>query len=271
MVKYYIEEGENIDFYNELNKSLNEPDIQLDNENYCLITNEKLTENFVELKCGHKFNYLPIYKDLINYKHKFMSMDHKNHLTYNQIRCPYCRNKQEGLLPYIEMAGVTLMHGINFVDEKQKYYYNGNNGYDRVINGIKYSYGECCYIPKTVKNPIENEKYCSNKIVTILNEDSKNYCYKHIEKVKLNYLKLKEKNDKKEAKNKLKVEKEKEKNALKIIKSTNLDENIVISSNNKCQEELKTGKNKGNLCLSKVYLNCLCKRHYNYNVKNNLK
>ena len=196
-----------------------------------------------------------------------MSLDHRNHLTYNEIRCPYCRNKQQGLLPEVEIPGVTLIHGINCIDEKRKYYHNGNYGYDRVIDGIKYSYGECCYVPKTIKNPVENEKYCTNKIVTILNDDNKNYCYKHINKVKLNFLKLKEKNDKQECKKKLKEEAVKAKLALKTSNNINMDENVVVSISDKCQEILKTGKNKGNACLSKVYLNCLCKRHYNYNNK----
>ena len=134
MVKYYIEDGENIDFYSELNKSLNEPDIELDNDNYCLITNEKLTENYVKLQCGHNFNYIPLYKDLLNYKHKFMNMDSRNVLTCRQIRCPYCRNKQEGLLPYYEINGVNKIHGINWIDEKKIYYNNYNYGYDRVID-----------------------------------------------------------------------------------------------------------------------------------------
>ena len=82
-MKYSIE-GE-IDFYAELNSLSNDVNIDKDagdsdanntcnaiNENnICLITGDKLTDHSVELKCGHKFNYIPLYNDIKNHKLKF--------------------------------------------------------------------------------------------------------------------------------------------------------------------------------------------------------
>ena len=70
MQKYNIEGS--IDFFSELNKLLNKENVKNENvkneENICLISNEELTDNFVKLNCGHSFNYLPLYKDLVNQK-----------------------------------------------------------------------------------------------------------------------------------------------------------------------------------------------------------
>ena len=49
-MNYIIEN--NIDFFSEIN-NLNNND---KNEDTCLITGEKLSENFITLNCKHKFN-----------------------------------------------------------------------------------------------------------------------------------------------------------------------------------------------------------------------
>ena len=72
MKKYIIEGG--IDFYSELYKSLdieeNINKIEADN-NICLISNLPLTDKYIKLNCGHKFNYIPLYHDIYNHKKKF--------------------------------------------------------------------------------------------------------------------------------------------------------------------------------------------------------
>jgi hypothetical protein len=151
-MKYSIE-GE-IDFYAELNSLSNDVNIVKDacnnddsnesddnnicnannannannaiNENYdtniCLITGDKLTDHYVELKCGHKFNYIPLYNDIKNHKLKFNSLESfaDGHLTMNQIRCPYCRSKQDKLLPYIENSGCSKIIGVNYLSDSSK-------------------------------------------------------------------------------------------------------------------------------------------------------
>ena len=52
-------------FYENLYKSLNEDD-DVNQDLKCLITYEDLDNNHIELDCGHKFNYKPIYLEVIS-------------------------------------------------------------------------------------------------------------------------------------------------------------------------------------------------------------
>ena len=119
MTKIYNIEG-GINFFDELYKSL---DIKEnthkcdDDNNRCLITNEILTANFFQMVCGHKFNYTALYNDLLNHKKKFNSMESSaGHLKMNEIRCPYCRKKHTGVLPYYEELNLAKVCGVNHVD-----------------------------------------------------------------------------------------------------------------------------------------------------------
>jgi valyl-tRNA synthetase len=63
----------------------------------CLISGEPLTET-VELTCGHKFNYEPLFKEVFNQK---LNPNFKNdvlRLKVNEFKCPYCRKVQPTLL-----------------------------------------------------------------------------------------------------------------------------------------------------------------------------
>ena len=65
----YEIEGE-IDFFKELKQLSSAPDISLsltidDNIARCLITDEKLRKDHVALKCGHRFNYVPLFKEVL--------------------------------------------------------------------------------------------------------------------------------------------------------------------------------------------------------------
>ena len=105
-MNYIIEE--NINFYDLLNEEDEiddeEKDDGKDENNICLISNEKLTEHFVTMECGHKFNYIPLYKDLFNHKYILNYMEnYRNRLLCNEIRCPYCRKKSSELLPFYDL------------------------------------------------------------------------------------------------------------------------------------------------------------------------
>ena len=120
MPKNYKIEG-NIDFFAELYKSLDTDD-NMDDENTCLITNEPLIDNFVKLDCGHKFNYVALYNDIKNHKQKFNTLEGKNtQLKSDEIRCPYCRFKQNSVLPYHEELGLDKIHGVNYIDPNKNY------------------------------------------------------------------------------------------------------------------------------------------------------
>jgi len=95
-------------FYCLLNKSLNTNDII--EEDICLISHEPLNKYHVTLECGHKFNYLDIFNEV--YKQKKQPSQHENQkLGLAQIKCPYCRNIQNTLLP--PKLGYELIPHIN--------------------------------------------------------------------------------------------------------------------------------------------------------------
>lgn len=109
-----LKNEQDFNFFIELHKSLNDTDICV-NENVCLITHEPLEENHIKLRCGHKFNYDAIYIDVYNHKKKF-NLQEMVKLKTHQIRCPYCRNIQNEILPHYE--GKDCCYGVNTLNNK---------------------------------------------------------------------------------------------------------------------------------------------------------
>ena len=115
IMNYKVEN--NLDFYAELNEALiTKPDIsnieQNSMDNICLITHEPLINNHIILTCKHKFNYIPLYWEVVNQKSStYLEI---THLLVNQIKCPYCRTITNKLLPYIEYSGISLRRGVNY-------------------------------------------------------------------------------------------------------------------------------------------------------------
>ena len=248
MIKYEIEG--NIDFYKELNE-INNNEMNAVNDNICLITNEPLGEYYVTLKCKHSFNYVPIYNDIYYSKFKINSgsVVLGNYPT-NKIKCPYCRNIQSQLLPYHEELNLPMIYGIN----TDNYLYNVvKNRYNKFVYASTLSYvqGVCCFITK----PENDNNICKNTNVILHGETKKTYCYEHICIVKKEYNEH-IKNMKKQA-NKLKKQQEKEMKKQEQ-KEQGTSETVTI---NKCQQILKTGKNKGKVCGCNVYLLDKCKKH----------
>jgi hypothetical protein len=265
MTKYFIEE--NINFYEELYKSLDKED--KNDDSVCLISNQPLTENYVTMCCGHKFNYQPLFYDILNHKKKFNSME-RHHLRSSDIRCPYCRNVQKKLLPYIE--GYPKVHGVNFYDVT-----TSKSQHTCKISSVKlanegYIVGDCCYDTSKISENGEPVK-CTNNMVKMFT-NNKFYCPLHkclmLKKImQENKLKLKE--EKKKAKEEEKMKKMEEKMKLMSEKkkaklspiTIDLNENIVVTSETTgCSQILKTGINKGSCCNCKVFQDGLCKRHY---------
>jgi hypothetical protein len=74
------------------------------------------------MDCGHKFNYLPLFNDILNHKKKFNNMESRSGTLHsNEIRCPYCRNKQTGVLPYYEDLSLLKINGVNHYDPNIDY------------------------------------------------------------------------------------------------------------------------------------------------------
>lgn len=81
-------------------------------ESYCLISREKLTDTCVKLVCNHSFNYQPLFNEVKKQKLGKRSTEIIR-LQNNQIKCPYCRNVQDKVLPYLPILNVEKIIGIN--------------------------------------------------------------------------------------------------------------------------------------------------------------
>jgi hypothetical protein len=225
MTHYNVEH--NIHFYDELQKALQDnTNVTSDAIECCLISGEPLTHKHVQMTCGHKFNYIPLYYDLVNHKKKFNKLEGmKSKCKINEIRCPYCRHTQRVLLPYYEELHLNKEFGVNvpeigYIDSK-----------DRMIF--------CCSFQ------LEDRSICSQPKSTQINVkfnsgytnfgDSNYYCKDHKQCM-------------------ISVYRKQRKEALKM--QYQIDTEL-------CQEILTAGPNKGKLCCTKVYKHKLCKRHYN--------
>ena len=257
MVKYNIEGG--LDFYAELYKSLDIEECEHkteEDENKCLITNQQLTDKHIIMDCGHKFNYIPLYNDIVNHKKKFNLMEGlHSKLNINEIRCPYCRKKQNHLLPYYEEFGLEKVNGVNFYDQNLKPL---QSNYTYISHKCEYQYPNPTYdISKPESDT--NSKYLNyqscghyngtkilvynktNSSEPITYGDTKYYCYTH-KKEMIKQYKLQQKEKEKEEKKQLKIlEKEtkllekqtakakekEEKQKVKALKKTFLPEKVL--------------------------------------------
>lgn len=308
MMKYNIEGG--IDFYEELYKSL---DVDEDNnkteddKNLCLITNKPLCDKFVKMECEHKFNYIPLYLDIKNHKQKYNSMESSStKLNIDEIRCPYCRKRQQGVLPYYEELGLEKIIGVNWFDInsnnqyspfKKCEYLTPNPTFDPSGNNIvetdDYNNGNCKFYKCNQVGFKIGHTYNGISLGVENYGDNKNYCWTHKKIVIKQYkkaisdkVKIDAKNAKLLAKEEAKQKKKEQKEQNKNNKNKNNKENIVLGSavildmsgniidmsgNNViegCVEILKNGVNKGTACGCKLYQDNMCKRHYSIKNKN---
>lgn len=295
---YNIEGG--INFYDELYKSLDDEEEISENENICLISNLPLVDFHFEMQCGHKFNYMPLFLDIKNHKQKFNNLEGSlSKLGHNQIRCPYCREKHLGTLPYHEELGLSKIHGVNFIDHDFKssnpYSYNikceflvPNPDFNENDNNTDHGGNDKCLKCKhygTQLNLYGDDKYycCSHKklvikiykkdVATKLNEVKKQEKIKKTEELK----KLREETKqqatlaKQQTKQQEKLAKQQEKQQKKLAKQKPM-ENAVMgpividlteTSTEGCVAILRTGQKKGEQCGCKIEKEALCNRHYN--------
>jgi len=218
----------------------------IDENNLCMITNLPLTLNSVILpKCKHKFNYLPLLKELLRQKNINSSEINKNHHYFNYYnsnnsvpngftKCPYCRTLNQGCLPYIEEL------------------YN-------------HKYNDVNYPPYKAFN----QYFCKHLMVTGKRKGQE--CGKLAYEVDKDVFTCK-------------VHKPKPKSikkSTKLIKSINISvENVIISTdnnnqtennNNTCKIILKSGNRSGLECGSKLSKDSsMCLRHTNLSNKNKI-
>lgn len=196
-------------FYNELFKCLCDDTDISENEDSCLISMNPLQEDHVTLHCKHKFNYNEIYQEVIKQKHNANPLDTQR-LFKNQIKCPYCRNIQNEILPPNSNFSNVL-----YVNTPIKYCMHPYN---------------CEYTFKSGKNKgILCNKPCFST-----------YCKNHDKIIKNQNNKLLEKS----------------------LGNTTNNKNVKL-----CKAEIKTGKNKGNVCNKVAKFDGYCGKHKNMCIK----
>jgi hypothetical protein len=87
-----------INFNQKLMESLCEDSDDNNDDNCCLISGDTLETNHITLNCKHTFNYQQIFQEIKHQKKNNQLETTK--LKTKQIKCPYCREVQDGLLPW---------------------------------------------------------------------------------------------------------------------------------------------------------------------------
>ena len=106
-MNYFIEGGG--DFHSELMEAICKECNK--KEELCLITSLPLQTNFITLSCNHNFNYESILEEVTKQK-KTTSLLETQKLAKYQIKCPYCRSVQNGVLPYNQ--NFSKIKGVNW-------------------------------------------------------------------------------------------------------------------------------------------------------------
>jgi hypothetical protein len=232
---YKIED--NLSFFEELEKE----DIN-SSENICYISNLPLEENHITLKCGHKFNSYYIFNEFFNKRfERFMYIQPK--LLTIKLKCPYCRNIQNEVIPYHETKGVSKIYGINDIDcENYKQLWR------------------CKYIKRT-------KQCCESHCTMPFKETGIYYCENHYNSIQKKFIK----ENSKQKKIKVSVKKNKKVNTTEEIKSEEIKseeskteesktENIILCEPVKCSFKDKRK------CPNKLFKEELCKKHFHLKI-----
>lgn len=83
--------------FTELLKSLTNDNAN-NQESLCLISGDKLEQDYITLQCKHSFNYEALFNEIKAQKCSYNYLETQK-LSRNQIKCPYCRSIQMGLIP----------------------------------------------------------------------------------------------------------------------------------------------------------------------------
>ena len=151
---------QNDDFFKMLELEMNKEESYDDN---CLITNEPLEKSHIKLTCTHSFNYKPLLNEVCKQKinlirgKKYSNNLEIQKLTKYQMKCPYCRTIQNGILPYLASCKKTP-----FVNWPEKYSLKLN---------------KCPYVFKSGKR---KNQMCSAKCN--LKHNNNYYCKRHFKK-----------------------------------------------------------------------------------------
>ena len=154
---------EDIDFSKLLNQMINDiPDKETSLERECLISLLPLNDTAIKLICGHEFNYVPLFNEIIHQKRATSSYSTVK-LKPHQIQCPYCRHIQNFILPYkpynINEKKIRQVYGVNhpakwaMLPDKCCYKFKSGKRKNGLCN--KPSYGDFC------KTHFKHNKECA--------------------------------------------------------------------------------------------------------------
>ena len=146
----------------------------------CMITQSPLNIDYVTLECGHKFNYDAIFNDIYNHKKRFHELE-TSRLKGTQIRCPYCRNIQNCLLPC--PSGKKMICGVNVsvnIPQEQVIHMRTPSMY--WLNYRQFARGYCCHGVDNIAGLATSctEVSCSDTMVIYNDVDERVYCKTHL-------------------------------------------------------------------------------------------
>jgi len=141
--------------------------------NICLISKQPLDSTKISLMCGHAFNYLPLYREILTQKTEHNILNTVKLKPY-QIQCPYCRNIQNMVLPHKSYDTVDKIYGVNAPKRWEmlldkciytfKYGKNKNNKCGKPCNQ-EYCLSHFNYLQKK-KQKLETTTLQTNTIIT---------------------------------------------------------------------------------------------------------
>lgn len=123
----------------------------------CLITKEKLQDNFITLDCGHRFNYVALYHELLKQKTNPNLLEIVT-IKINETKCPYCRQITPKILPFIDISGVKVIKGVTSpktfamkLNDCEWIFLNGKKkGTQCKCSAIKTNTGTYCKLHETI-------------------------------------------------------------------------------------------------------------------------
>lgn len=155
-------------------------DIEIDNisnyneNNICLISHDRLQHNYIVLDCGHKFNYEPLYNEML-YQQTKKILDNKS-IKFNQIKCPYCRCITNNNLPFFKYYNLKKINSLN---NYNKYSILNKDISNNISNNNNQIINKCNYINKSEK--------CNNIGCIENNDINICRCNKHNQYTKADY------------------------------------------------------------------------------------
>ena len=247
----------------------------------CLISGYTLEENHIKLECNHKFNYKHIYNEVHKQKTEPWHSE-VNKVRNNQLKCPYCRNIQNGILPYRD--NFPKIRYVNWPPSlmmlPNKCIYTFSSGKRKGMSCLKKCNGKYCLshtriMERREKKKLEKEQKKLEKEKEKLEKEKKKLEKKQKKKsasiggiAVVNWKKIEQKFNSNDtsivphAANAIAFSNVQMEQIMNVTKSTPIP--IVVT----CSYIFKKGKHKGETCqCKKIHKDGLCKFHYKKHLK----